>query len=96
MTGAVEYLHGKKRWCLWLEGITPAELNEMPLVKERVSQCKTTRETSKAEGIRKFAKSSMLFAQRTQPVGKPMLSYQGCLLKEEAISPWDSWMAMRL
>lgn len=73
LLGAVEYLHGKKRWCLWLEGASPAELKECPLVMDRVRKCKESREGSKAAGIRKFADTPTLFAQRTQPIGKPYI-----------------------
>ena len=73
LLGAVEYLHGKKRWCLWLDGISPAEIKKCPLVYERVRRCKESRENSVAAGIRKFAATPMLFAQRTQPVGKPYI-----------------------
>ena len=70
LLGASEYLHGKKRWCLWLVGASPAELKKCPLVYERVQRCKETREQSVAAAIRKFAETPTLFAQRTQPVGK--------------------------
>ena len=69
LLGAVEYLHNKKRYCLWLEGASPAELKSMPLVYERIKKCKEMREGSIAEGIRKFAETPHLFAQRTQPLG---------------------------
>ena len=70
LLGAVEYLHNKKRYCLWLEGATPAELKAMPMVYERLKKCKEMREGSIAAGIRKFADTPHLFAQRTQPVDK--------------------------
>lgn len=73
LLGAVEYLHNKKRWCLWLDGVSPAELKKCPMVYKRVAQCKETRENSVAAAIRKFADTPMLFAQRTQPVGKPYI-----------------------
>ena len=73
LLGAAEYLHGKKRWCLWLEGVSPAELKKSPLIMERIRKCKESRENSKAAGIRKFADTPALFAQRTQPVGKPFI-----------------------
>lgn len=73
LLGAEEYLHNKKRYCLWLEGASPAEIKECPLVLDRVTKCKESRESSKAEGIRKFADIPTLFAQRTQPVGKPFI-----------------------
>ena len=73
LLGAVEYLHNKKRWCLWLEGVSPSEIKECPLVVDRVTKCKESRESSVAAGIRKFADTPTLFAQRTQPVGKPYI-----------------------
>ena len=73
LLGAVEYLHNKKRYCLWLEGISPTEIKAMPLVYERVKKCKEMREASIAAGIRKFAETPHLFAQRTQPLGKTFI-----------------------
>ena len=73
LLGAVEYLHNKKRWCLWLEGITPKELKSMPIVYERVCKVKEVRENSVAKAIQKFAETPTLFAQRTQPVGEPFV-----------------------
>ena len=70
LLGAVEYLHNKKRYCLWLEGASPAELKSMPLVYERLKKCKEIREGSIAAGIRKFADTPHLFAQCTQPIDK--------------------------
>ena len=62
-------MHNKKRYCLWLEGASPTEIKKCPLVYERVKKCKESRENSIAEGIRKFANTPHLFAQRTQPIG---------------------------
>jgi len=73
LLGAVEYLHGKKRWCLWLEGVSPAEIKQSPMVYERVQLCKESREKSVAAAIRKFAETPTLFAQRTQPIGEPYI-----------------------
>lgn len=70
LLGAVEYLHNKKRWCLWLKGVAPTEIKSCPLVYDRVKKCKEAREGSKAEGIRKFAQTPTLFAQITQPDNK--------------------------
>ena len=67
--GAVEYLHGKKRWCLWLKDASPKDLRNCPQVMERIRGCKETRESSIAAGIRKFAATPTLFAQITQPAG---------------------------
>ena len=65
--GAVELLHKKNRWCLWLKGVSPSELNSHPLILDRISKCKETRLNSKAAGIRKFATTPSIFAQITQP-----------------------------
>ena len=65
--GAVEFLHNKRRYCLWLTHITPKEMKEHPSIYERVELCKKTRLGSIAAGIRKFADTPTLFAQRTQP-----------------------------
>ncbi len=69
LLGAEEFINNKKRYCLWLVGISPAELKAMPLVYERVRLCKETREASVAAAIRKFAEKPHLFAQCTQPEG---------------------------
>ena len=70
LLGAVEYLHGKKRWCLWLVHAEPEELKKLPLIMERIKKCRQTRLNSIAAGIRKFADTPTLFAQITQPEGK--------------------------
>ena len=41
---AREYIYQKNRWCLWLVGASPAEINSMPLVKKRVIACKEWRD----------------------------------------------------
>lgn len=43
------------------------------MVYERVMRCKESREKSVAAAIRKFAETPTLFAQRTQPIGKPFI-----------------------
>lgn len=73
LLGATEYINGKKRWCLWLVGASPEEIRKIPLIMERVQQCKITREKSIAAGIRKFAATPTLFAQRTQPTDKDFI-----------------------
>ena len=60
-------INDKIRYCLWLEGISPAVLRSLPLVMERVAGCKQARLNSPAAAIRKFAETPHLFAQRTQP-----------------------------
>lgn len=73
LIGASEYIKNKKRWCLWLDGANPSEIKKCPKVMERVKLCKESRENSIAAGIRKFAATPTLFAQRTQPVDKDFI-----------------------
>lgn len=70
LLGATEFINNKQRYCLWLVGVSPAEIKKCPLILERVRKCKEQRESSIAAGIRKFAETPTLFAQITQPEGK--------------------------
>lgn len=47
---AREYIHGKKRWCLWLVGISPKELNSTKPIMERVKACQEWRYKQKISG----------------------------------------------
>ena len=71
--GAVEFLHNQNRYCLWLKGASPKEIKSMPLVMERIQKCKEMRNNSVAATIRKFSETPTLFAQITQPEGKPYI-----------------------
>ena len=71
--GAVEFLHNQSRYCLWLKGANPKEIKSMPLVMDRVTKCQEMRNDSVAAAIRKFAATPTLFAQITQPDGKPYI-----------------------
>ena len=73
LLGAAEYIKGKKRWCLWLVGANPERIRKCPQVMERIRKCKEARENSIAAGIRKFADTPTLFAQRTQPTDKDFI-----------------------
>ena len=65
--GAVEFLNNKERYCLWLVGAKPNELNQCPIVKKRVASVRDFRAASKAAGTRKFAETPTLFCQIAQP-----------------------------
>ena len=47
---AKEYVEGKNRWCLWLKNISPAELNSIKSIRQRVEMCKKWREEQKPTG----------------------------------------------
>ncbi|MEE3480837.1 MAG: DNA methyltransferase [Lachnospiraceae bacterium] len=68
LLGSTEFINSKKRWCLWLVGVSPDEIRKCPEVMNRVQKCKEARQSSVAAGIRKFAATPTLFAQRTQPI----------------------------
>ena len=65
--GAREYLHNINRWCLWLEGISPAELKNMPNVMKRISEVRDFRLASSKEATRKYADYSTRFMELRQP-----------------------------
>ena len=67
LMGSAEFINNKKRWCLWLVGINPAELRKMPLVLQRVEACKADRENSPDEGRRKLAELPTQFREINNP-----------------------------
>ena len=70
LLGAEEFLHGRKRYCLWLVNADPAVLRKCHKVLERIEKCRQMRLESKASATRKFAATPGLFCQITQPEGK--------------------------
>lgn len=66
--GADEFLNGKKRYCLWLVGASPKELQAMPLVLERVKKVREFRQLSKKAATRKQADTPTLFTENRQPL----------------------------
>ncbi|WP_251717851.1 DNA methyltransferase [Lactobacillus agrestimuris] len=66
LTGAREYLHNEDRYCLWLVGITPKELHQMPLVLQRVEECKKDR-LNGAKDRQKLAETPWLFREKKNP-----------------------------
>lgn len=62
-----EFINNVKRYCLWLVGVTPAELKKMPLVSERVSKCRKARLESTDAGRRRLADTPTLFREQLNP-----------------------------
>lgn len=52
--GARELLHNDDRWCLWLDGMDPADLNRSPILKQRVEAVRDFRLASKAATTREY------------------------------------------
>ena len=62
-----EFINNIPRYCLWLVGVSPAEINKMPLVKNRIQLCKQEREKSPDKGRQKLAETPMLFRETLNP-----------------------------
>jgi len=62
-----EYLNGKTRWCLWLQGIQPKEIKEFPAIYKRVQAVKKHREASARTATNKLAATPHLFGEIRQP-----------------------------
>lgn len=61
-----DYLHNKYRYCLWLVGVSPAELRNMPLVMRRVEACRQDR-LNGAPDRQKLADTPTLFREQMNP-----------------------------
>jgi hypothetical protein len=62
-----EFINNTPRYCLWLRGVSPAELKRMPLVLERIENCRQTTASSMRETTRKLADYPTLFGEIRQP-----------------------------
>ena len=71
--GADEFIKGKKRYCLWLQGANPSDLRKCPYVMERIERVRSMRLASSAESTRRMADTPTLFAQITQDIGRPFI-----------------------
>ena len=75
-----EFIKGQERWCLWLLGITSAELDAMPLVKARVDAVRELRLASSKAATVKKAETPWLFDEIRERgdvyIGVPKVSSQ--------------------
>jgi type I restriction-modification system DNA methylase subunit len=65
--GSVEFLHDKKRWCIWLEKTEPSQLKEIPEIVNRIELVRKFRLNSVAPSTQKFASTPALFRDRRLP-----------------------------
>lgn len=65
--GSYEFINGKKRFCLWLKGISPAEYRGIPEIMERLKGVANTRRNTKTVAVQAQAETPMLFSQIRQP-----------------------------
>lgn len=65
--GATEFINNKVRWCLWLQGVSPNIIRNIPPISKAVSSVKEMREQSSRKATRKLADVPMLFGEIRQP-----------------------------
>ncbi|MBW4055178.1 MAG: class I SAM-dependent DNA methyltransferase [Proteobacteria bacterium] len=65
--GSEDFINGLRRYCLWLQGVSPEELRSMPDVLVRVQNVRSFRAASSAEPTRKLAETPTLFFYISQP-----------------------------
>jgi hypothetical protein len=67
--GGDEFVNGLTRYCLWMVGISPAELRAMPDVYQRVQAVKAMRLKSRKLPTQQSAATPYLFQEIRQPTG---------------------------
>lgn len=65
--GADEFINGKKRWCLWLQGCELQELEQNSFLKRRLDIVRASRASSTKEKTREQAMTPHLFDEIRQP-----------------------------
>ena len=65
--GAVEYINNKERYCIWLQGISPAEYRFCSQIMDRITKVREFRLASPKGATVKSADYPMLFQQIRQP-----------------------------
>ena len=67
MIGSKEFINGLDRYCLWLVGVSPKEIRQMPKVLERVDNVRKARLSSPDAGARALADTPTLFREIYNP-----------------------------
>jgi hypothetical protein len=65
--GAKEFLHNIPRYCLWLQGVSPAKYNKSAEIMERIAKVRAFREKSARDATVKYAEFPALFSEIRQP-----------------------------
>ena len=71
--GAEEFIHNKKRFCLWLVDCPPNEIRQMKPIYERVKKVADFRKNSKKIPTQKAAEIPHLFTENRQPTSNYIL-----------------------
>ena len=72
-SGGVDFLRNQTRYCLWLVGASPKDINALPLVLKRVKNVQESRLNSTAKATQAKAETPALFFTITQPTSGMML-----------------------
>ncbi|EMJ87266.1 class I SAM-dependent DNA methyltransferase [Leptospira meyeri] len=65
--GSYEFINGIKRWCIWLDGVSPTEISKIKPLIERINRVRDYRAKSTREATRKLADFPALFGEIRQP-----------------------------
>ena len=65
--GSNELINNKKRYCLWLKGVSPSLYRNIPEISARLAGVAEARRSTKTEAVRAQAETPMLFSQIRQP-----------------------------
>ena len=71
--GAIEFLNGYERWCLWLGDCPPHELKKMPESLRRIEAVRKFRLASKSAPTRKIAATPTRFHVENMPANKYLI-----------------------
>lgn len=71
--GGEELLKDKKRWCLWLVGISPKEIQKSKFIMNRISLTKAFREQSNRPQTIALSETPYLFGEIRQPQSKMLV-----------------------
>lgn len=71
--GAKEFLHGVKRWCIWMPTYNPADIKNLAKVKKRIELTREFRLSSTKAATRKYADYPSRFMETRQPASNYIL-----------------------
>lgn len=71
--GSREFLHGERRWCLWLGDASFSDLKDLPRCRERIESVRSYRLASKSAPTRRLADKPTRFHVENMPGGNSIV-----------------------
>lgn len=71
--GSREFLHGERRWCLWLGDASFSDLKDLPRCRERIELVRSYRLASKSAPTRRLADKPTRFHVENMPEGNSIV-----------------------